>query len=406
MLRVLVIEASSGGVVGGSLTGLVHMIHGMDRTKIAPAIVLYEPKEIEADLGRIGVPVYHIFRRRLRKEHSLLQYDGYRRAKEVGGIRSALRLGRNFLRFGVEELPAALRLAQIIYQSRTDVVHLGNGVRANFDGIMACLMTRTPCVVHVKGFEKYSSRERWISSRIDALVPMTKAVEQHCAANGIHGRMTKVIYDALDESAYRPDREPAEVRADLGLHNGDPCIGVAGNIQQWKGQKVLVDAMAKVVEEIPAARGLIIGGVHRAGAGYHDELQKQIRSYGLERNVLITGFRRDIANVMNALDVVVHTSVTPEPFGRVILEGMLLGKPVIASAAGGVPELIDDGETGFLIPPGDSEALADRLVMLLRDPALRRRMGEKSREWARQKFSLASHVREMCALYENLTRRN
>jgi glycosyltransferase involved in cell wall biosynthesis len=406
MTRVLVIEASSGGVVGGSLTGLVHMIHGIDRSRVAPSVVLYEPKDIETDLGRLGIPVYHIFRRRLNKDHTLLHLDGYRRAKKVGGVKSMLQLGRHSLRFALEELPAALRLAQIIVQSRTDVVHLGNGVRANFDGILACLMTRTPCVVHVKGFEKYSWRERWVSSYINALVPMTRAVELHCAANGIHGRLTKVIYDALDEDAYRPDREPAEVRADLGLHNGDPCIGVAGNIQEWKGQKVLVEAMAKVVEEVPSARGLIIGGVHRAGAAYHDELQKQIRGYGLDRNVLITGFRRDIANVMNALDIVVHTSITPEPFGRVILEGMLLGKPVIASAAGGVPELISDGETGFLIAPGDAETLADRLVMLLRDPALRRRIGENSREWARRKFSLAAHVDTMSELYESLTRRN
>jgi glycosyltransferase involved in cell wall biosynthesis len=190
------------------------------------------------------------------------------------------------------------------------------------------------------------------------------------------------------------------------LHNGDPCVGVAGNIQEWKGQKVLVEAMARVVTQIPAARGLIIGGVHRAGAAYNDELERQIRGHSLGGNVLITGFRRDIANVMNALDVVVHTSVRPEPFGRVILEGMLLGKPVVASAAGGVPELIAEGETGFLIPPGDAAALASRLLMLLGDAELRRRMGDRGRTWAREKFSLEAHVRAMSELYENLTRRN
>jgi glycosyltransferase involved in cell wall biosynthesis len=85
---------------------------------------------------------------------------------------------------------------------------------------------------------------------------------------------------------------------------------------------------------------------------------------------------------------------------------MLLGKPVVASAAGGVPELIDDGETGFLFSPGDADALADRLVMLLRDPELRRQIGERSQAWARKKFALDAHVRGMCDLYENLTRRN
>lgn len=406
MIRVLFVEASAGGVVGGSLTGLFHMIRGMDRSRFYPAMVLYEAKDIEKDLAADNVPVYQVRRRRLPKEHGLLQFDGYHRAKAVGPVGSALRLGRQSLRLAFEELPAALRLARVIRESKADVVHLGNGVRANFDGVLACLLTRTPCVCHVKGFEKYSDRERWAARYIDALVPMTRAVEEHCAAGGIRGRTTRVIYDALDESHYRADREPADVRAEIGLHNGDPCVGVAGNIQEWKGQKVLVEAMAKVVRQVPAARALIIGGVHRAGAAYNDELEQQIRGLQLGDSVLITGFRRDIANVMNALDVVVHTSVRPEPFGRVILEGMLLGKPVVASAAGGVPELIEDGETGFLIRPGDADALAERLVTLLKNPQLRDRIGRKSQAWARQRFSLEEHVREMCELYTNLVRRN
>jgi len=100
----------------------------------------------------------------------------------------------------------------------------------------------------------------------------------------------------------------------------------------------------------------------------------------------------------------VHTSVRAEPFGRVILEGMLLGKPVIATAAGGVPELIAEGETGFLTPPGDAERLAERLIPLLRDAPLRRRIGSQAQSWARQQFALHHHVAQMSALYESLSR--
>lgn len=404
MIRVLFVEASSGGVVGGSLTGLYHLIRGLDRTRFAPAMVLYEEKNIESDLREIGVPVHHVYRRRMPKEHVLLQYEGYHRAKASTGVGSTLRLGRHALRLVVEELPAAVRLARIIRRSRADVVHLGNGVRANFDGILACVLTRTPCVCHVKGFEKYSGRERWAASRVDALVCMTKAVEEHCRASGVSGRTTQVIYDALDEAAFLPRRNAAAVRAELGITNGSPCLGVVGNIQEWKGQAVLVEAMARVVGAVPHARGLIIGGVHRAGAAYHEQLQARLRALHLDERVCVTGFRRDIADVMNALDVVVHTSVRAEPFGRVILEGMLLGKPVVASAAGGVPELIHDGETGFLTPPGDAAALAERLIPLLQDAALRRDVGQRAQAWAREQFSLARHVGAMSSIYATLTR--
>jgi glycosyltransferase involved in cell wall biosynthesis len=402
MVRLLFVEASSGGVVGGSLTGLYHLIRGLDRSRFEPAMVLYEPKSIEAHLTALAVPVYHIHRRRIPKEHPLLQREGYRRAKALRSVRSLLGLGRQVLRLVAEELPGAARIASVIRREKPNVVHLGNGVRANFDGVLACWLTRTPCVCHVKGFEKYSARERWVAPHVDALVCMTKAVEEHCARNGVRSRRTYVVYDALDEAAFAPRREPATVRTELGIANGAPCVGVIGNIQEWKGQAVLVAAMARVVEAVPQARGLIIGGVHRAGTAYHEQLQTRIRDLHLDRCLSITGFRSDVADVMNALDIVVHTSVRPEPFGRVILEGMLLGKAVVATAAGGVPELIRDGETGFLVPPDDEARLAERLIPLLQDPTLRQRVGQRAQAWAREHCSLQRHVAAMSAIYEEL----
>jgi glycosyltransferase involved in cell wall biosynthesis len=404
MIRVLFVEASSGGVVGGSLTGLYHLIRGLDRARFAPAMVLYEEKSIETELRAIDVPVYHVRRHRMPKQHALLTYGGYRRAKTSWGVRAGLRFGRQAIRLLVEELPAAMRLSRVLRAARADVVHLGNGVRANFDGVLACWLTRTPCVCHVKGFEKYSGRERWAARRVDALVCMTQAVRDHCLHHGVEGARTTVIYDALDEAGFAPAHSPAEVRTSLGITNGAPCIGVVGNIQEWKGQAVLVEAMAQVQAAVPKARAVIVGGVHRAGAEYQAQLMRRIHELDLDRTVSLTGYRTDVADLMNALDVVVHTSVRPEPFGRVILEGMLLGKPVVASAAGGVRELIEDGRTGFLTPPGDAARLAAQLIPLLRDPALRERIGRQAQQWARQRFSLDRHVAAMSALYEHLTR--
>jgi glycosyltransferase involved in cell wall biosynthesis len=404
MIRVLFVEASTGGVVGGSLTGLYHLVRGMDRSRFAPAMVLYEPKSIESDLAELGVPVFHARRRRLPKEHALLRSDGYQRARKITSVRSLLRLARQGLRLALEEVPAALQLAHVIRQARADVVHLGNGVRANFDGILACLLTRTPCVCHVKGFEKYSARERWAARRVQSLVCMTEAVRIHCEEQGIRGQRTDVVYDALDESAFQPQRDASEVRHEIGVPAGAPCVGVVGNIQEWKGQLVFVEAMAEVVRRLPEAVGVIVGGVHRAGAGYREQLEERIRELHLNDRIVITGFRTDVADVMNSLDVVAHTSVRAEPFGRVILEAMLLAKPVVATAAGGVPELIRDGETGFLTPPGDATALAMRLLPLLQQPQQRREVGERARAWARQRFGLARHVAEMSAIYEMLTK--
>lgn len=403
MTTVLFVEASSGGVLGGSLTGLYHLIRGMDRRRFRIGMALYEHKVIEAELAEINVPVHHVARRRLPKQHALLELNGYQKAKEASAVRAGLGVGRQTARLIAEELPAALALARVIRREKADVIHLGNGLRANFDGILAGWLTRRPIVCHIKGFEKYAGRERWAARRISTLVCMTQAVLEHCHANGVGSPDERVVYDAVDEAWLRPGRSRDAVRQEIGIPLDAPCIGIAGNIQEWKGQRVVVEALGRLVEQ-PNLHCVIAGGVHRAGAAYASELEARIAALGLSGRVHLTGFRNDIPDVMNAWDVLVHASVRPEPFGRVILEGMLLGKPVIATAAGGVPELIDDGRTGWLVPPGDAGALADCLQRVLSGPREAQALGARARDWARDHFSLARQVAEMSEIYEGVTR--
>jgi glycosyltransferase involved in cell wall biosynthesis len=406
-MHVMFVEASSGGVVGGSLTGLQHLIHGLDPRRFTCSMVLYEPKSIESDLLAHRVRLHRVHRRRLPKQHRLLEVNGYRNAKRIGAIARALRWARQGLRFAIEELPTALELRRLIRAERPDVLHLGNGVRANFDALVAARLTDLPVVCHVKGFEKYGGRERHAAREIDALVHMTRAIHAHCLENGVMARCDRVVYDAVDEAGFQPARDRAAVRAELGaavagLNENTPCVGIVGNIQEWKGQAIVVEAMARVRTRIPEARCFIVGAAHRAGRDYEAMLRRRVAELGLTGVVHFTGFRSDVPDLVQALDVVVHASVRPEPFGRVILESMLLGRPVIAAAAGGVPELITDGETGFLTPPGDATALAERLSEVLVRADMRREVAERGRTWARERFSLSRHVAEMSEIYEHV----
>jgi glycosyltransferase involved in cell wall biosynthesis len=403
MTTVLFVEASSGGVVGGSLTGLYHLIRGLDRSRFQVDMALYERKPIEDDLARLDVPVHQVVRRRLPKQHALIDLEGYRKARSLSAVRAGLGAGRQAARLAAEELPAALGLARVIRRVRPDVIHLGNGIRANFDGILAGLLTRTPIVCHVKGFEKYGARERWAARRTTTLVCMTRAILDYCRERGLQPPDARVVYDAVDEAWLRPQRAPGEVRRELGIPPDAVCIGIAGNIQEWKGQRVVVEALGRFGGR-PPLHCVIAGGVHRAGEAYAAALHARVRELGLSARVHSIGFRADIPDVMNAWDAVVHASIRPEPFGRVILEGMLLGKPVIATAGGGVPELIEDGQTGFIVPPGDPAALADRLHHIVTAPDAAGAIGARAQAWARQHFSLARQVAEMSEIYEEATR--
>ena len=405
-MRVLIVEASSGGVVGGSLTGFIHLVRGMDRESFVPHFALYEHKTIEPELAEMGVPVHLIERRRLPKQHPLLHSRGYQEARRLGLVRSGLRTIRQTARLLGEELPAALHLARAIRKLRIDVLHLGNGVRANYDGLLAGWMTGTPVVCHVKGFEKYAARERWASKRIDALIPMTEAIAEHCRDNGIVARYNQVIYDAVDLAWLTPTKSREALRATLGVDAKAPLLVISGNIQEWKGQLVLIEALGELGDDHRDVHCLILGGVHRAGEEYAQNLRRRITELGLGDRVHFLGFRDDVPDVVNAADIVVHASVRPEPFGRVILEGMLAGKLVIGSDAGGVRELLEDGETGLLSAPGDHVALAGRLREALADPARRLSIGAAARARAEEKFSLSRHVNEMCGVYERVMKGN
>ncbi len=403
-LRVLIVEASSGGVVGGSLTGFVHLVRGLDRSRFSPAFALYEKKSIEADLAALDVPVYHVHRKRLPKEHGLLKSAGYHRAKKVSAVRGTLAGGRQAARLVAEELPAALQLARVARAMKADVLHLGNGVRANFDGILAGMITRIPVVCHVKGFEKYGGRERWAARRVACLVSMTEAIARHCRDAGVVAADNRVIYDAVDPSWLVPRRAREDVRSALGVGSTQPLLLISGNIQEWKGQAVVVEAMGKIAGRHPEAICLLAGGIHRAGEAYASAMRQRIDELGLTERVRLLGFRDDIPDLVNAVDVVVHASVRPEPFGRVILEGMLAGRLVIATDAGGVRELIEHGSTGLLVPPGDATALAACLDESLSDLGRAAAIGDRARQWASVKFSLERHVEEFGAVYQRAMR--
>jgi glycosyltransferase involved in cell wall biosynthesis len=397
-VNVVFLEASSGSVVGGSLTGMLELLRGVDRSRISPAVVLYEHKSCIPDLEAEGFPVSIFRKSRLPKEHVLQERAGYARAKRIGPIAGLLAGARMVSTLMLETYPAAWRLVELLRGYRPEVVYACNGFRGNADAILASWMLGVPCVVHAKGFDKFSWAERRLSHMVSGCVSMTRAIEDHCRAGGMRPGFFEVIYDGLDLAAFQPKLGAAEVRAALGLATGDDVVGVVGNIQEWKGQHVLIEALDLLKDARPNLHVLLVGGVHRSGADYAERLRETVASRGLDGRVHWTGPRPDVPDLMNAMDVVAHTSVRGEPFGRVIIEAMAVGKAVVATRAGGVPEFTNDGVDAVLVPPGDSGALATTLDRLLGDSDRREALERNARESA-ERFALARHAEAMTDVF-------
>ena len=403
-MKILYLEASSGQVVGGSLTGLLHLIKGLRGTSFEPSVILYEEKAAAKQLLAQGIPVRIFSKRRLPKEHGLQNDPRYLRAKKFGVVSSLLRNTRALGTFLFETLPAALRLSRLFREERPDVVHVCNGFRGNMDAIVAARICGIPCIVHSKGFDKHGFIERWFAPGVGASVCMTKAIEEHCRDQGIRPPEYNVVYDGLDLDEFRPTRERNDVREEMGIDADTFVVGVVGNIQEWKGQLVLLEALASLRTSVPEATALIVGGVHRSGMGYADRMRRFVEEQELSDHVVMTGARDDVGDLMNGMDVVVHTSVRGEPFGRVIIEAMAVGKPVVATRAGGVPEFVVDGENGLLVEPGDVHQLVEVLGRLHSNPDLRKRLAEGASRSV-QNFSIRHHVQEMTKVYERVARR-
>jgi glycosyltransferase involved in cell wall biosynthesis len=231
----------------------------------------------------------------------------------------------------------------------------------------------------------------------DALVCISAAVARQLGGPG--ARVT-IVYDGLARIPERPPREPA--RAALGLPDERFAVALLGRVSEWKGQDVLARALAEPPLAEIGAIGLVAGDAFH-GRERHERALAALRAeLGLGERLRVLGFRDDVGPVLGAVDAVAMPSTRPEPLGNSALEAAAAGLPVVASAHGGLAEVVRDGETGRLVPPGDARALALALRELADHPEGARALGEAATRDVRARFSRERMLAELEWVYERL----
>lgn len=258
------------------------------------------------------------------------------------------------------------QLARLIRCERADVVHTHLST-ASLLGAIAAKMAGVPSVAHVHGLNsatcfQYST----------AIIAVSDAVKSHLCLQGIKPEKIHVVHNGVDLSHFSGNPFPHTPHA--------PTFGVFGRLSPEKGQRVAIEALFLVTREHPNARLMIVGdGKDR------DDLIISAKALGIEANVEFAGFQPDIREFMARCDAVIVPSVR-EGFGLAAVEAMAMGKPVVASAVGGLPEIVVENKTGFLIPPSNPQALSDALLRLISNPALARRLGASGRRRVEECF--------------------
>lgn len=282
---------------------------------------------------------------------------------------------------------SAIWLSALILRLKVDVVHTNTAVIPA--PALAAWMTRRRHLWHIREFFSefrgaWKYYQRYIWSFSDRIITISNAVRDQFDVELRSKCVT--VYNSFGLGAADVDHDAA-LRFRENVGNPELLVGVIGRIK-WvrKGQEVLIKAAALLAEQYPEVRYVIVGSVWPGNEDHLVRLKELIGQLGLTGNVVFTGDVKNPRDVYAAFDVTVVPSVLPEPFGRVVMESMAAGTPVVGSRCGGIPEQISDGETGLLFEPGNERELAAALQKLLSDGGLRVRMGRAARERALRMF--------------------
>jgi glycosyltransferase involved in cell wall biosynthesis len=310
------------------------------------------------------------------------------------------------------DLSAGWRLARVIKRLRPDVIHahdphgvamaslalsLGSSKKSGAakGGGGTAEPARAPVLVasrrvdfHLKG----NSFSRWKYRQVDCFIAASEAIRRMLVADGVDPGRTATVHEGIDVE-HVAAAPPVNVHEAFWLPHQAPVVGNVAALVPHKGQRHLVEAAHLVVREVPDARFVILGE-----GELREPLERQVRDYHLEKHVLLPGFRLDVLGCIKGFDVFAMSSVT-EGLGTSLLDAMACSRAIVATRAGGIPEIVQDGETGVLVAPRDHAAMAQAIVRLLKDAALRQRLGEAGFARVQERFTVERMVAETAALY-------
>ena len=305
------------------------------------------------------------------------------------------------------DLTAGWRLSRLIKRLQPDVIHahdphaiavaslalsLGSGSKTA--GVLPPLLAARRVDFHLKS----NSFSRWKNRQVDCFIAASEAIRQMLVADGIPADQTVTVHEGID-LAHARAAPPVNLHEAFWLPHQAPVVGNVAALVPHKGQRHLIEAAQLVVREVPDARFIILGE-----GELREQLERQVRDHHLEKHVLLPGFRTDVLGCIKSFDLFVMSSVT-EGLGTSLLDAMACSRAIVATRAGGIPEIVEDGQTGVLVPPRDHAAMAHAIVRLLKDPDERRRLGEAGFARVNERFTVERMVEETAQIYERVARR-
>ena len=360
-MSLVLLISNHADIVGGGELSLLTLLEGLDKSRWSPMVVVPAEGAVSARCRALGFPTHFI-------PLPSLRWPGPAVLRSIAGLR------------------------RLIACTGARLLH-ANGSRAMFYAGLAGRLVGRPVIWHVRVADQDRLLDRLLTPFARAIVVNSNAVGRRFAWAR---HKIRCIPNGVDLARFTPRQPSPELRASFDLPEGAPVVASVGRFVAYKGYTYLLQAAGLVHEATPEVHWVLVGD-----GELRSELEAQCQSLGLESRVHFTGWREDIPEILAMADLFVLPSLG-EHFGRVLIEAMAMGKAVVATDAGGVPEVVIHGETGLLVPPAQPGPFATAVLALLKDPAKAARLGNAGRRRAEKVFSLGRHVETVEALYKEL----
>jgi glycosyltransferase involved in cell wall biosynthesis len=360
--------------IGGAERDLIALLKTLDRQKWEPHVVCPGTGPFREQLHAMAVPTH------------ALSFPPWRKPLAVIQRQSAVR-----------------HLGALVNQLDPAIIHVNDIWWAphTVSAIASSMANSLPIVAHVRQEIEPVKVRRYELDRVEAVIAISRQVEQSLIAGGVSEKNVRTLYSGIDLFERQLTHDGQPIRQMIGLPNGAVLLGTVANLFPRKGYEVMLRALPVIVRAVPTAHYMIVGSDDQ---GYADRLKRLAQELKIADRVHIVGFQDPVQPFLAALDLYVHPALM-EGFGIAVVEAMAMGKAVVATTTGGLPEVVAHGETGLLVPPGDAELLAATVVTLLEDRDRREQMGCNGKARAQERFSLGASVASMEELYGEILAR-
>jgi glycosyltransferase involved in cell wall biosynthesis len=404
MRTVLYVERNVDGTIGGSYRSLLYLVRLLPKDRFRPIVLFYRDHHLVGEYRKAGCQVLI---REYPPSTNLMAKAG--RLGRFAATRACLLTIQRAINFVRRPLALFVSHLRLLAAERVDLVHLNNGVMSGTELLAAARLLGVRTIVHQRGIQPLPSSFAVVRRLIDHVISVSNAARDHLIAGGLAADRCTTVHNGIDPEEFRGSvtRDAAAVKVSQGIPADAIVIGNSGMIKAWKGQLVLVQAMARLRSVHPGVHCLIVGGTsdsHEGDVAYLNQIRACVDEHQLQDRVHFAGYQKNVADFLQVFDVMVHTSIDPEPFSRSVLEGMTMGRAMVATRTGGTPEAIEDGVTGLLVEPNDPEELAQKLDLLLRNPGQRAEFGRRARLRIDERFSIQRNVEATQRIYGRVMR--